>query len=146
MDSMNSFDFSILPGVNALLNGLSALLLVGGYLCIRAGRRHWHARFMIAAFSTSCVFLASYLTYHATKLHTPFMGQGAVRSVYFVLLISHVILAITVVPMALLLLIWEARGQFARHRRLARWAFPIWFYVSVTGVVVYLMLYQGLGA
>ncbi len=143
---MTSFDFSVLPGVNALLNGLAALLLVGGYACIRAGRRDWHARFMVAAFFTSTVFLVSYLTYHATKLHTAFTGQGTVRIVYFMLLVSHVVLAVTVAPMALLLLWWASRAEFARHRRLARWALPIWLYVSVTGVVVYLMLYRGLGA
>ena len=100
---------------------------------------------MVTAFLTSTLFLASYLTYHAAKLHTPFTGQGPIRTVYFALLISHVILAITVVPMALLLLWWASRARFDRHRRLARWALPIWLYVSVTGVVVYLMLYRGLG-
>lgn len=143
---MTFFDFSVLPGVNALLNGLAALLLVCGYTCIRAGRRDWHARFMVAAFFTSTVFLVSYLTYHATKLHTPFMGQGPVRVVYFILLASHVALAVTVAPMALLLLWWASRKDFAKHRRLARWALPVWLYVSVTGVIVYLMLYRGLGA
>jgi len=139
------FDFSVLPAVNAVLNGLSALLLCGGYVCIRRGRRDWHRRFMIAAFTTSVLFLVSYLTYHAVRLHTPYPGQGAVRAVYFVLLVTHVVLAASVVPMALLLLWWATHGQFARHRRLARWALPIWLYVSVTGVVVYLMLYRGLG-
>lgn len=142
---MMNLDFSILPGVNALLNGVAALLLCGGYLCIRAGRRDWHSRFMISAFVASALFLVSYLTYHATRLHTPFMRQGPIRTVYFALLISHVILAVTVVPMALTLLWWASRAQFPKHRKLARWALPIWLYVSVTGVIVYLMLYRGLG-
>jgi putative membrane protein len=141
-----TFDFSILPGVNAVLNGLAALLLCGGYLCIRRGRRDWHRRFMISAFATSALFLVSYLTYHATRLHTPFTGQGAARAVYFVLLATHVVLAVSVVPMALLLLWWATHGQFARHRKLARWALPIWLYVSLTGVLVYLMLYRGWGS
>lgn len=142
---MTNFDFSLLPGVNALLNGMAALLLAGGYICIRTGRRDWHARFMVSAFVMSALFLVSYLTYHAAKLHTPFTGQGPIRAAYFALLISHVILAVMVVPMALLLLWWASRARFDRHRRLARWALPVWFYVSVTGVIVYLMLYRGLG-
>ena len=140
------FDPAILPTVNACLNGLAAILLLGGYICIRSGWRDLHRRFMLSAFITSTVFLASYLTYHATKLHTPYTGQGIARTVYFALLISHVVLAVTVVPMALLLLWWALRQEFTRHRRLARWAFPVWLYVSVTGVIVYLMLYRRWGA
>ena len=139
------FDPSILPTVNATLNGLAALLLLAGYVCIRNGWRDMHRRFMISAVITSAAFLVSYVTYHVTKLHTPYAGEGPVRIVYFLLLISHVVLAVSVVPMALLLLWWATRGEFARHRGLARWAFPIWLYVSVTGVIVYLMLYHGLG-
>lgn len=140
-----NFDPTALPPVNAVLNGLAAVLLLGGYICIRNGWKTLHRRFMLSAFITSCAFLVSYLAYHATKLHTAYTGQGAARTVYFVLLGSHVILAVTVVPMALLLLWWASRGEFPRHRRLARWAFPVWLYVSVTGVIVYLMLYRGLG-
>jgi uncharacterized membrane protein YozB (DUF420 family) len=139
------FDPAILPTVNAVLNGMAAVLLLGGYICIRNGWRTVHRRFMLSAFLTSSAFLVSYLTYHATKLHTAYAGQGAARAVYFVLLGSHVVLAVTVVPMALLLLWWASRGEFPRHRRLARWAFPVWLYVSVTGVIVYLMLYRGWG-
>jgi len=136
------FDPSILPTVNAALNGLAALLLLGGYLCIRAGKRDLHRRFMISAFITSGVFLVSYLTYHATRLHMPYGGEGFSRVIYFALLISHIILAIAVVPMALFLLWWASRSEFPKHKRLARWAFPIWLYVSVTGVIVYFMLYH----
>jgi len=139
------FDPAILPTVNAVLNGSAAVLLSCGYVCIRSGRRDLHRRFMIAAFCASAAFLASYLVYHAMQLHTPFTGHGPVRILYFILLISHVLLAVTVVPMALLLLWWASRRKFARHKRLARWALPVWLYVSVTGVIVYLMLYRGLG-
>ena len=141
-----TFDPAVLPTVNASLNGLAAVLLLAGYVCIRKGWRDMHRRFMLSAVLTSAAFLASYVTYHLTKLHTPFTGQGPIRLVYFVLLISHVLLAITIVPMAVLLLWWATRQEFTRHRRLARWAFPVWLYVSVTGVIVYLMLYHGWGA
>ena len=137
-----SFDYSLLPAVNASLNGLAGLLLAGGYLCIRTGHRRAHMRIMCTAFGTSTLFLVSYLIYHAHHAATPFAGGGAMRVVYYALLASHVTLAVTVVPMALLLLWWASHGRFARHRRLARWTLPIWLYVSVTGVLVYLMLYQ----
>ncbi|HUJ77323.1 MAG TPA: DUF420 domain-containing protein [bacterium] len=135
-------DVTLLPTVNAVLNGAAAILLVAGYTCIRTGHRVAHHRVMLAAFGTSVLFLACYVTYHAIHLHTPFRGQGPVRIAYFILLTSHVVLAIAVVPLALVLLVWGWRGQFARHKRLARWALPIWLYVSVTGVLVYLMLYH----
>src|SRR5579863_10399202 len=107
-----TFDPSILPTVNAVLNGLAGVLLLAGFVCIRNGWRDMHRRFMLSAVITSAVFLASYVTYHAMKLHTPYTGEGPARAVYFVLLISHIILAITVVPMALLLLWWASRHQF----------------------------------
>ncbi len=135
-------DTSILPAVNATLNGTAAVLLAGGYACIRGGRRTAHRRFMLGAFATSALFLVSYVTYHATHLATPFPGHGAARAVYYAILATHVVLAISVVPLALTVLYRAWRADFARHRRLARWALPIWFYVSVTGVVVYWMLYR----
>jgi uncharacterized membrane protein YozB (DUF420 family) len=134
------FDTSILPSVNAALNSLAALLLLCGYAAIRAGRRDVHRRFMLGAFTVSALFLVSYLTYHVTRSATPFQGQGAARAVYFTVLITHVILAVSVAPMAVVLLYRAWREDFVRHRRLARWAFPIWLYVSVTGVIVYWML------
>jgi uncharacterized membrane protein YozB (DUF420 family) len=133
---------TILPSVNAALNGLAAVLLICGYVQIRRGRREGHRRFMLAAFATSALFLASYLVYHATQLATPFPGRGAARWVYYPILISHVVLAAAALPLILVVLYRAWKEDFARHRRLARWAFPIWLYVSVTGVAVYWMLYR----
>lgn len=130
-----------LSTVNAILNAISAVLLTVGYIFIR--RRRWkiHRAFMLAAFASSTLFLVSYLIYHANVGSVPYQGQGAWRVVYFVILISHVVLAAAIVPLALLTLWRAVRGEFARHRIIARWAFPLWLYVSVTGVTVYLMLY-----
>ena len=131
-----------LPALNATLNGLSAILLTTGYVLIRRGRRDLHKRCMLAALTTSSLFLVSYVVYHLNTGSRPFPGQGAIRVVYFVILITHVILAAAILPLALTT---TARGlleQYDRHVRLARWTLPIWLYVSVTGVVIYLMLYQ----
>lgn len=130
-----------LSTVNAILNAVSAVLLIIGYLFIR--RRRWkvHRAFMLAAFVASTLFLISYLVYHANVGSVPYQGQGIWRVVYFAILISHVVLAAAIVPLALLTLWRAVRGEFARHRAIARWAFPLWLYVSVTGVTVYLMLY-----
>jgi uncharacterized membrane protein YozB (DUF420 family) len=136
------FDTSILPSVNAALNATAAVLLVSGYVCIRGKRREAHRRFMLAAFATSALFLISYLVYHATHLATVFPGHGAARWVYYAILITHIVLAIAVVPLVLTVLYRAWKGDFERHRRLARWTFPIWLYVSVTGVAVYWMLYR----
>ena len=134
-------DYSVLPTVNATLNGIAGVLLVGGYLAIRSRRIPVHRAFMVAAFVTSALFLVSYLTYHYHSPVNPFRGQGPVRAVYFALLISHIVLAVAVVPLALLTLYRALRGRFELHRRIARWTLPVWLYVSVTGVLVYLMLY-----
>lgn len=131
-----------LPAVNASLNGLAAVLLLLGYREIRRGRMARHRAFMIAACITSTLFLASYVTYHAHAGSRPFTGQGSVRLVYFVILISHVILAAAILPLAVITLTRALRERFDRHRAIARWTLPIWLYVSVTGVVVYLMLYH----
>jgi uncharacterized membrane protein YozB (DUF420 family) len=128
--------------LNAILNGSSAILLVAGYSAIRAGKMAIHKRFMIAAFAVSTVFLASYLIYHYRVGHVVFHGQGWIRPVYFVLLTSHTILAIVIVPMVLVTLRRAWLEKFDKHRLIARWTLPLWFYVSVTGVVVYLMVYQ----
>ncbi|MEO8483006.1 MAG: DUF420 domain-containing protein [Acidobacteriota bacterium] len=131
-----------LPLLNAILNGTAGVLLLFGWWKIKQRRIQIHRRFMIAAFVTSALFLTSYLTYHAQIGSKPFPGIGLARVVYFSILIPHVILAAVVLPLALLTLRRGLIRDDARHRRIARITFPIWMFVSVTGVVVYLMLYQ----
>jgi uncharacterized membrane protein YozB (DUF420 family) len=128
--------------LNASLNGVSAVLLAGGYAAIRSGKIAVHKAFMISAFAVSSVFLGSYLVYHYRVGHVVFQGQGWIRPVYFVLLTTHTILAVVIVPMILVTLRRAWIGKFDRHRIIARWTLPLWFYVSVTGVIVYLMVYQ----
>jgi uncharacterized membrane protein YozB (DUF420 family) len=128
--------------LNAILNGTSGILLACGYAAIRKGRVQIHKRFMISAFAVSTVFLISYLVYHYRVGHVPFHGQGWIRPVYFALLLSHTILAIVIVPMIVITLRRAQLGKFERHRIIARWTLPLWFYVCVTGVIVYLMVYQ----
>ena len=133
---------SDLPLVNASLNGVATVLLIVGYACIRRRRIVAHRTAMVAAVVTSVLFLISYLTYHAQAGSRPFPGQGPIRVVYFVILISHIILAATIPPLAGITL-WRAyRRRFDRHMKIARWTLPVWLYVSVTGIVVYWMLYQ----
>lgn len=131
-----------LPALNAALNATAAVLLVIGYRLIRSGRREQHRRVMLAAFATSALFLVSYVIYHANIGSRPFTGQGPIRVVYFTILITHVILAAAILPLALITLNHALRSRFERHVPIARWTLPIWLYVSVTGVIVYLMLYQ----
>jgi putative membrane protein len=128
--------------LNASLNGVSAVLLAGGYAAIRAGKRDVHKRFMISAFAVSTVFLVSYVLYHIRVGHVVFLGQGWVRPVYFALLLSHTVLAIVIVPLILITLRRAWLEKFDKHRLIARWTLPLWFYVCVTGVIVYLMVYQ----
>jgi putative membrane protein len=128
--------------LNASLNATSALLLAGGYAAIRAGKRDVHKKFMVSAFGVSTVFLVSYVIYHIRVGHVPFQGQGWIRPVYFALLLSHTILAIVIVPLILITLRRAWLEKFDKHRLIARWTLPLWFYVCVTGVIVYLMLYQ----
>src|SRR5271157_4035532 len=128
--------------LNATLNATSALLLAAGYAAIRSGKRALHKKLMLSAFAVSCVFLVSYLVYHYRVGHVAFHGQGWIRPVYFALLISHTILAIVIVPLILITLRRAFLERFDKHRQIARWTLPLWFYVSVTGVIVYLMLYQ----
>ena len=131
-----------LPLVNASLNGVATVLLIVGYICIRRRRITAHRTAMVAAFITSVLFLISYVTYHAHAGSRPFPGQGPIRLVYFVILISHIILAAMIPPLAGITL-WRAyRRRFDRHIKIARWTLPLWLYVSVTGIVVYWMLYQ----
>lgn len=131
-----------LPAVNASLNAISGVLLIAGYLMMRARRIEQHRRFMIAAFATSSLFLVSYLVYHAQVGSVRFTRQGLVRPLYFTILITHVTLAAAVLPLAILTLFRGLKGRYPQHRRIARWTFPIWLYVSVTGVLVYVLLYQ----
>jgi putative membrane protein len=131
-----------LPAVNATLNAISGILLLIAYAHIRARRIQQHRRFMIAAFVTSSLFLVCYLVYHAQVGSVPFTRQGLVRPLYFTILITHVTLAATVVPLALVTLSRGLKARYPEHRRIARWTFPVWMYVSVTGVLVYVLLYQ----
>jgi len=131
-----------LPALNASLNALASVFLVVGYILIRSGRRDAHKRCMLLALTTSALFLISYVIYHANAGSVPFRGVGAIRVVYFVVLIPHVILAATILPLALLTAARGLRGDYGRHVRVARWTLPLWLYVSVTGVIVYLMLYH----
>ena len=131
-----------LPGVNASLNALAGVLLVAGFAFIRSGRREAHKRCMLAAFGCSVLFLVSYLYYHSQVGSVRFQGQGMVRTFYLSLLLTHTVLAATVPFLALITLVQGLRERFDRHVRIARWTLPIWLYVSVTGVVVYWMLYR----
>lgn len=139
-------DLNIFPPLNAGLNGASAVLLTTGRVLIRQKKVRLHRACMITAVATSSLFLISYLYYHAHVRSVHFPGTGWVRPLYFTILISHTLLAAVVVPLVVLSLNYGLSSRFDRHRRLARWTFPIWLYVSVTGVVVYIMLYQIYGA
>jgi uncharacterized membrane protein YozB (DUF420 family) len=131
-----------LPAVNASLNALAGVLLLLGYSLIRARRIQLHRLCMIAAFATSSLFLVCYVTYHAQVGSVPFPRHGFVRPLYFTILITHVTLAVTVLPLSIITLSRGLKGRFRQHVRIARWTFPIWLYVSVTGVLVYVLLYQ----
>jgi putative membrane protein len=131
-----------LPAVNATLNGISAILLVIGYLLIRARRIEQHRRVMLAAFTTSSLFLICYIVYHAQVGSVRFTRQGFVRPLYYSILLTHVVLAVATLPLAIITLSRGLKARYARHRAIARWTFPIWLYVSVTGVLVYVLLYQ----
>ena len=133
---------SYLPSLNAALNSASALLLAAGYIFIRTRRVDAHRRCMLAALAASALFLTSYLIYHYNVGSVPFTGRGWIRGVYFSILISHTILAVAIVPLVLTTVYRALRADFLRHRSIARWTLPLWFYVSVTGVVVYWMLYR----
>ena len=144
--------YTVFPAINATLNGTSAILLLIGRRLIAQGKREQHRAVMISAVLTSTLFLICYLTYHALLqiyAHgaiTRFQGTGLSRPIYFSILISHTILAVATVPLVLVTLTRGLRERFAKHRAIARWTFPIWLYVSVTGVVIYFMLYQWFAA
>lgn len=135
-----------IPAINATLNAIATVLLCVGLVLIKRGRRTAHARVMVTATVVSAAFLAGYLYYHLAVLpeigHTPYNGAGLARTAYYAMLISHVVLAAVNVPLVVMTLWRAARGDFERHRRIARWCWPVWFYVSVTGVVVYVVLYH----
>lgn len=137
-----NLDYTVLPAVNATLNTIATVFLLVGWVFIRRGNITRHRVCMLSAFATSTLFLISYLVYHANVGSVPFQGQGAVRVLYFTILITHIVLAALILPLALVTLSRALSGRFDRHRAIARWTLPIWLYVSVTGVVIYLMLYQ----
>jgi uncharacterized membrane protein YozB (DUF420 family) len=134
--------YSMLPAVNAVLNATSAVLIACGVSLIRRRHRQAHRRVMLAAIVTSALFLISYLVYHAHVGSVHFPGQGWSRPAYFAILLSHTLLAAAVVPLVIVTVVRALRGRFARHRQIARWTYPVWMYVSVTGVIIYLMLYH----
>ena len=131
-----------LPALNASLNALAATFLIAGYVSIRRGRRELHRKCMLAALTTSAFFLVSYVVYHANAGSRPFPGQGVIRVVYFAILMPHVLLAAAILPLALVTTARGLRAQYDRHVRIARWTLPLWLFVSVTGVIIYVMLYQ----
>ena len=136
---------SSLPAVNAFLNGTAALLICTGVVLIRSGRQRAHRATMIAAFVSSSLFLCCYLYYHFAVLHghpTHFPVPGWPRRIYLAILLTHTVLAAVVVPLVLITLTRGLKGRFDRHRAIARWTYPVWLYVSVTGVIIYLMLYR----
>jgi len=133
---------SDLPALNATLNSLSAALLAVGHQFIKRNNTKVHRACMISAFTVSFLFLVSYVVYHANVGSIPFAGRGWIRPVYFGILFSHAALAAGIVPLSIITLLRGLRGDFGRHRRIARWTYPIWVYVSVTGVLVYLLLYK----
>ena len=139
-------DYAVFPVINAALNGTSAALLVTAHEMIRRRRMAAHRALMLTAVGTSTLFLISYLYYHAHVGSVRFRGHGWSRPIYFTILISHTILAAAIVPLVIITLTLALRGRFDRHKAIARWTYPIWLYVSVTGVVIYLMLYRWFAA
>ena len=136
-------DPSILPPINATLNGIATILLTLGFIFIKSGNKKAHKTCMISAFATSVVFLVCYVAHKVLVrgVHTPFGGEGAIRMIYYGMLISHIVLAIAIVPMVLITMSRAFKENFAAHKAIARWTWPVWMYVSVTGVLVYLFLY-----
>lgn len=135
---------SDLPALNAGLNAISTILLLAGFIFIKSENKIAHRNCMVGAFSVSCVFLITYVLHKilVKGVHTPFGGEGFLKPLYYGMLISHIILAIVIVPLILVTMTHAIKGRFEKHRAWARWTFPLWFYVSVTGVLIYFMLYQ----
>src|SRR5690606_16411221 len=137
---IEGYDFSFLPPIYATVNGITALLLLAAVLAIKSKRVILHRRLMKTCIVLSCCFLAMYVLYHMTSEATPYGGEGWIRNVYYVILVSHILLSVAVVPLVLFTFSRALSGDFERHRALARFAFPVWLYVAVTGVIVYLMI------
>lgn len=137
---IDGYDFSFLPPIYATINGLTAVVLIAALIAIRNGRRRLHENLMKTCMILSGLFLTMYVLYHMTSESTRFGGEGTIRYAYFFILISHILLSIAVIPLVLFTYLRAWRGDFVRHRRLARIAFPIWLYVAITGVLVYLMI------
>lgn len=140
MPKIKGYNFSFLPPIYASINGLTAVLLVAAVVAIKNGKRLLHERLMTACIFLSASFLVMYVIYHITSESTPFGGQGAIRYVYFFILVTHILLSIGVIPFVLFTYVRALSGNFSRHRALAKYTFPIWLYVAVTGVIVYLMI------
>lgn len=142
MENLTEATNTFLPALNATLNGIAAVLLVVGYLLVRQKKITAHRNVMMAAFLVSSAFLASYLYYHFHYSSRPFQGTGLIRPIYFAMLLSHILLATAMVPFVLRMLWLALKNRIEAHRKLARWVWPVWMYTSVTGVLIYLMLYQ----
>lgn len=132
--------FDQIPFINAFINGSTAIVLVAAFIAIKNGKRNLHQRLILSALALSIVFLLLYISYHATHESTHFGGNGSIKMIYFIILISHILLAIVMSPLILFTLVRALTGKFDLHKKLARIAFPIWLYVSITGVIVYLMI------
>ena len=137
---LGDLDVSFLPHLNAVLNSATAISLIAGYIFIKKGKRQYHTTAMITAFVLSSLFLISYVIYHYQAPATKFGGEGIIRGVYFIILITHIILAAVIVPFVLLSIYFATTKQFTKHRKIVKWTFPMWVYVAITGVVVYLMI------
>jgi putative membrane protein len=134
------WDLRFMPAVNATLNSIAAVLLASALWAVKTGRRTLHGYLNVTAFATSALFLVGYVAYHAVHGDTKFQGTGAIRGIYFFILITHILLSTALLPMVLTTFYFAARRSFARHRRLARWTWPVWMYVSITGVAIFFML------
>ena len=137
---IEGYDLRFLPSIYASINGLTAILLIISYLNIKKGKRHIHERIMLACMFLSLIFLVLYIAYHITTPHTEFGGEGIVKGLYFFILISHIVLSVAVVPLVLTAFAKAREGDFIKHKKWAKFAFPLWLYVAITGVVVYLMI------
>src|SRR6185295_15465752 len=137
---IEGYDFSALPPLYAFINGLTAVLLIVSYWAIKNKKRYWHEAINKTCILLSTAFLVMYVLYHMTSAPTPFGGEGTVKIIYYVILISHILLSVVIIPMVLFTFSRALAGNFERHRRLARFTFPLWLYVAVTGVIVYLMI------
>lgn len=137
---LDGFDFSYLPGIYATINGFTAVFLVLAVWCIRTGRRLWHERLMILNLVLSALFLVMYVIYHVTSDPTPYGGEGWMKYMYYFILVTHVALSVAITPLVLFTLSRALNGTFELHRKLARITFPIWLYIAVTGVIVYIMI------